>query len=315
MSNGERELVRWLQEQSGPPKWPVVLGVGDDMGLVEVGGDQPDSGGAAFVTSDMLLDGVHFETSKHSFEQIGRKAIACSLSDCAAMAVQPIAATVSVAWPASFGMDDLKRLFEGMRGVAGEFDCAIIGGDTTSWSHPLAIDVAMIAGRCPEHQAVRRSGARPGDTLYVTGPLGGSLLGKHLTFTPRVREAHSIAQAMSPYLHAMMDISDGLAIDLHRLCEASGVGAHLIEGLLKRVISGDARRAAEQDGQPALDHALHDGEDFELLLAVAGDAPEPPTLQGVFLLPVGVVAPEGIFIKKGEGDLQPLPAGGYDHLS
>ncbi len=311
----ERSLVRWLREQAGPPKWPVVLGIGDDMALVEVGAGHADGGGAVFITTDMLLDGVHFETSKHSLEQIGRKAIACSLSDCAAMAVQPIAAAVSVAWAAGSDPEGIKRLFQGMRRVADEFGCAIVGGDTTSWQNPLAIDVAMIAGRCPDHQAVRRSGARPGDTLYVTGPLGGSLLGKHLSFTPRVREAQSIAQAMGQHLHAMMDISDGLALDLHRMCEASGVGAHVMAGLLDGAVSEDARRASAQDGQPAIEHALHDGEDFELLLAVAGDAREPPTIQDVYLHPVGVVVPEGVLIKQPDGNLQPLPARGYDHLS
>ncbi len=315
MSDGEREWVRWLQQQTAPTRWPVILGIGDDMAIVGLGDDQADGGTAVFVTADMLLDGVHFDTGKHSLAQIGRKAMACSLSDCAAMAVRPVAATVSVAWPQGADVQGLKALFGGMGEAAAEFDCAIVGGDTTRWVHPLAIDVAMIAGRYPEHQAVRRCGARPGDTLYVTGPLGGSLLGKHLTFTPRVREARSLAQAMSPYLHAMIDISDGLVIDLHRVCEASGVGAHLIEGLLRNVISNDARRAAGQDGQPALDHALYDGEDFELLLAVAGDAPEPPTLEDVFLLPVGVVVSDGVALQKRDGTLQPLPPRGYDHLS
>jgi thiamine-monophosphate kinase len=231
------------------------------------------------------------------------------------MAVQPIAAAVSVAWPSATDAEGIKRLIEGMQEVAGEFNCAIVGGDTTSWDRPLAVDVAMIAGRFPDHQAVRRSGARPGDTLYVTGPLGGSLLGKHLSFTPRVREAHSIAQAMGPHLHAMMDISDGLALDLHRLCEASAVGAHLMEGLLQGAVSADAHRASQRDGRSALEHALHDGEDFELLLAVAGDAPEPPTLHDVYLHPVGVVVSEGLFVKEAEGGLKPLPPRGYDHLS
>lgn len=315
MSIGERELVRRLQQRSGAPKWPVLLGIGDDMAIVEVGGDQVDTGGAALITCDMLLDGVHFKTAEHTPEQIGRKALACSLSDCAAMAARPIAATVSVAWPRGTDLADMERLLDGMSPVAEEFGCPVVGGDTTTWPHPMAIDVAIIAGRWPEHHPVRRSGARPGDTLYVTGPLGGSLLGKHLTFVPRVREARSIAEAMSSHLHAMMDISDGLALDLHRLCEASGVGAQLIEGLLRQVVSDDARRAAELDGQPALDHALYDGEDYELLLAVGGDAPEPPTIEDIFLHPVGVVAPEGITIKQRDGSLRPLPARGYDHLS
>lgn len=315
MSTGEREFVRWLQQRGGPPQWPVVVGVGDDMAVVEVGGERLDAGAAVLLTSDMLLDGVHFETGVHGWEQIGRKAIACSLSDCAAMAVRPVAATVSVAWPAGSDAEGMKRLFEGMWEIAREFDCAVVGGDTTSWRSPLAIDVAMIAAPYPDQRAVRRSGARAGDTLYVTGPLGGSRLGRHLTFTPRVREARSIAASLGPHLHAMMDLSDGLSIDLHRLCEASGVGAELIEGLLGRVVSDDARRACSQDGVPALNHALNDGEDYELLLAV-GEAPEPPTIEDVFLHPIGNVTAQGdLSIKQRDGSIRPVPPRGYEHLT
>ena len=312
---GERELVRWLRQRSGPPRWPVVLGIGDDMGAVEVGGDKAAGGAGVLITSDMLLDGVHFSTEEHSLEQIGRKAIACSLSDCAAMAVRPVAATVSIAWPCDLDAERMEDLFEGMWDIARQFDCAIVGGDTTSWPQPLAVDVAMIAERYRGHRAVRRTGLRPGDTLYVTGPLGGSRIGQHMAFTPRVREAHSIATAMGGRLHGMIDISDGLAIDLHRLCEASGVGAELAESLIKRVISDDARRAAEADGKSPLDHALFDGEDFELLLAVAGDAPEPPAIDDQPLYPIGMATGAGITLKKRDGQAEPLPAKGYDHLS
>jgi thiamine-monophosphate kinase len=317
MPLGERELVRWLQQRSGVPEWPVVVGIGDDMAIVEVGGDRRDTGAAVLLTSDMLLDGVHFDTAVHNWEKIGRKAIACSLSDCAAMGVRPVAATVSVAWPEQSDTDKLRNLFEGMWEIAGRFDCALVGGDTTSWRAPLAIDVAMIAAPYPDQPAVRRDRARIGDTLYVTGPLGGSRLGRHLTFTPRVREARSIAASLGPHLHAMLDLSDGLSIDLHRLCEASGVGADLVEELLEGVISVDARRASAEDGVAAFDHALNDGEDFELLLAVAGDAPRPPMMEEAFLHPIGnVTAEEGsVRIRQRDGNVRPLPPRGYTHLT
>ncbi|MCH7813364.1 MAG: thiamine-monophosphate kinase, partial [Planctomycetes bacterium] len=268
---------------------------------------------AVLVTSDMLLDGVHFDTTEHSFEQIGRKALACSLSDCAAMAVRPVAATVSVAWPVGGDVEGMKRLFEGLWQVANEYGCAIVGGDTTSWRSPLAVDVTVLAAPYAEHRPVRRSGARVGDTLYVTGPLGGSRLGRHLSFKPRVGEAHSLAMHLSPHLHAMMDLSDGLSLDLHRMCEASGVGAELAEALLKRVISDDARRVADADGSDPLDHALSDGEDFELLLAVGDDASEPPSIEDVFLHPIGQVTAGGVSIKRGDGTAAPLAAQGYEH--
>ncbi|HUU83828.1 MAG TPA: thiamine-phosphate kinase [Phycisphaerae bacterium] len=314
MADGERELVRWLQQRTGPSKWPVLLGIGDDMAIVEVGGTVAGAGATALITSDMLMDGVHFQTAEHSLEQIGRKAIACSLSDCAAMAVRPVAATVSVAWPAGGSIEDAKRLFNGMQDMAGQFDCAIVGGDTTSWKQPLAIDVAMIASEYADHPPVLRSGARTGDTLYVTGPLGGSRLGRHMSFVPRVREARSIAATMGPHLHAMMDLSDGLSLDLHRMCEASNVGAELIEDLFARVISDDARRVSEADGVSPLRHALDDGEDFELLLAVGGDAPEPPAIEAVYLHPVGRVVADGITLRRHDGSTQPVEPAGYEHL-
>jgi len=314
MLGGERAFVRWLQQRTAPKKWPVLVGIGDDMAVVEAGGETGDDGAAVLITSDMLLDGVHFETGVHSLEQIGRKAIACSLSDCAAMAVRPLAATISVAWPAGADQDGLKRLFEGMWRIAETFGCALVGGDTTSWPQPLAIDIAMIAAQHPGHPPIRRSGARVGDTLYVTGPLGGSRLGRHLTFVPRVREACSISQAMGPHLHAMIDLSDGLSTDLHRLCEASNIGTELIEELLEQVVHEDARRATA-DGRSVLDHVLNDGEDFELLLAVNGDAPEPPAIEDVYLHPVGVAVAEGLSIKQRDGNHRLLLPGGYEHLT
>ena len=316
MSGSEREFIRWLEQRTGPPQWPVVVGIGDDMAVVEIGADRPAGGAPVLLTSDMLLDGVHFRTGTDTWEQIGRKAIACSLSDCAAMAVRPVAATVSVAWPRGSNSEAMKRLFDGMWEISQAFSCSIVGGDTTSWDSPLAIDVSILAAQYQDQGVIRRSGARPGDTLYVTGSLGGSRLGRHLTFRPRVQEAEAIARELGRHLHAMMDISDGLSIDLHRMGEASNVGAELVEDLVAAVISDDARRASAEDGVPALEHALNDGEDFELLLAVDGNTPELPENAEVTLHPVGkVTEPDtGILLKNHQGQVRPLPPAGFEHL-
>src|SRR3990172_5970877 len=159
-----------------------------------------------------------------------------------------------------------------MFSMAEEFDLAIAGGDTNRWSHPLAIDVAVTATPYPGIEPVRRCGARPGDELYVTGPLGGSLLGHHLAFQPRVREAQGLSGRLGQRLHAMIDITDGLSLDLWRLCEESKVGAELNERQLRGIISEDAKQSAASSGRTSLDHALTDGEDFELLMAVDGEA-------------------------------------------
>lgn len=273
-------------------------------------------GGRVLVASDMLLDGVHFDSTRHDLAMIGRKAIACNLSDCAAMAVRPLAAVVSVALPGAWTLAKAKELFEGMFAVADEFGLAIVGGDTTSWRHPLAIDVAITAVPYDGIEPVRRSGARVGDTLCVTGKLGGSLMGRHLTFTPRVTEARTLAGALGNRLHAMMDISDGLSLDLWRMCDASGVGAVLSERLLLEVVSDAAKRMSEADGRPALEHALSDGEDFELLLAVDPNAGEPAEWSarlGVPIGPVGRITETGYGIELCDGRVETLQPKGYVH--
>jgi thiamine-monophosphate kinase len=306
----ELEFVEWLA--SHQPRHPAVkLGVGDDMAVVDASGGRGEATAPhpVLISSDMLLDGVHYETARHALSRIGRKAIACALSDCAAMAVRPLAATVSLALPAARSLADARELYSGMWAVAREYDLAIVGGDTTRWNHPLAIDVTIMASPYEGIEPVTRSGAQRGDTLHVTGPLGGSLMGRHLDFVPRVREAHALAEQFGDRLHAMLDISDGLSLDLWRMCRASGVGATLSERLLERVISEDARKAAVRDGTSALEHALGDGEDFELLLSVSGDTGG----SGVTLYPVGKVTEADLMVQRKDGRTEPMEPKGYVH--
>ncbi len=302
----ESELIEWLTAQPGASR-NVQLGIGDDMAIVDVGGR------SVAITTDMLLDGVHFDRNRHTLEEIGRKAIACSLSDCAAMAVKPLAATVSVALPESSDMNDAKALHHGMRAMADAFDCVIVGGDTTGWDQRLAIDVTILALPYATHPPVRRDTARVGDVLFVTGPLGGSILGRHMNFTPRVHEAHGLVDAWGSAVHALMDISDGLAIDLHRMCKASNVGALLEERLLEAVISDDARELAHEDGKTPVTHALSDGEDYELLLAAKPDQPwQAP--EGVSLFRIGTITDSGMMMRGVDGNDTLLSPMGYEHL-
>jgi len=305
---GEDALVEWLRGRFAADDSRVLIGIGDDAAAVRLDGT------LVAITADMLLDGVHFDTHQHGFDLVGRKAIACSLSDCAAMACAPRVATVSVALPETMSLHDAKQLYEGMAGIAGEFGCAIVGGDITSWRGKLAIDVAMLAEPMSARGPVRRSDARIGDTIYVSGLLGGSLAGKHLTFTPRIELASRLA--CEPDLHAMMDISDGLALDLHRLATASGCDAELDARELEQVVSDAARRLSQKDSTPPLEHALSDGEDFELL-AVGGSRLE----QGQFgLIRIGRIVPRAtldqsaIFICDETGRRQPVERRGYEHF-
>jgi thiamine-monophosphate kinase len=304
VSKSELELIAWLKRRQSPAPSHVELSIGDDMASVRLGAAR------VLITSDLLLDGVHFVVGEHTPEQIGRKAMACSVSDCAAMAVRPVAATASVALPDKVDMAFAQRLVEGMNAVADAYDCPLVGGDTTSWPSGLVVDVAMLGEPWPGCEPVRRDGAKPGDAIYVTGPLGGSRLGHHIDFSPRVAEAHRLVTELRERLHAMLDISDGLSLDLWRICEASGCGAELDEALLDDVVSEAARALSARDGRSVLDHVLNDGEDFELLFAVDPEEPAPPI--GVR---VGTMVTSGLTLTGRDGTSRPIEAKGFQHFT
>ncbi len=302
MDVDELELIDWLTRRQ-PERPNIPLGIGDDMAIVR----SPDD--TILLSTDMLLDGVHFDRANDTPSDIGRKAVACGLSDCAAMAVRPVALTVSVALPRSMTRDDVYAMFRGALRMAEAYDVTIVGGDTTRWDQPLVIDVSATALPYAGIKPVTRSGGRAGDLLYVTGHLGGSLLGHHLRFEPRVREAYSLAEHLGMRLHAMIDVTDGLALDAWRLSQASGVGAVLDQTSIDSIVSESARRAADRDGRSAFDHALHDGEDFELLLAVSDKVTASP----VELHAVGEFTSTGFMLRRKDGDLGPLEPKGYVH--
>jgi thiamine-monophosphate kinase len=248
----EFKLIEWMRGQVGIKGEGVRVGIGDDMAVLEAGGE------TLLITTDTLLEGVHFDTGTASLEQIGYKAIACSLSDCAAMAAVPWVAVAAVSLPNEMSMQQGRQLLLGLRQAAEKYSCPLVGGDTTSWDNPLAITVTMLA-RAAGVAPVLRSGAQIGDAIMVTGQLGGSLRGKHLEFTPRVTEARQLAQLVE--LHAMIDISDGLSIDLDHICQQSNVMAILDATAIP--ISSAAQKADKP-----LRAALGDGEDFELLFCL-----------------------------------------------
>ena len=254
-SRPEFDLINWIKNQSG--KNPdLVLGIGDDAAILA---KQP---GKQWVTTlDVLTEGVHF-TKQTDPKLIGRKSLAVNLSDLAAMAAQPIAAFIGLVLPKSVTRSYVESLYSGLFDLANEYGVSIAGGDTNSWDGPLVISVTLM-GFVEPGQAMRRSGAKAGDWIFVTGALGGSLpSGRHLSFTPRVREAKEIVKSYQPT--AMLDVSDGLASDLHHLATQSRVGIH-IDG--RRIpIHNDVDQSLEFESR--LKHALNDGEDFELLFTV-----------------------------------------------
>jgi len=218
----EFALIEWIRRQGRQQERDVALGIGDDMAILETGKEK------VLITTDILLEGVHFELVSGAgktdlppatLSQVGYKAMACGLSDCAAMAALPWVAVVSVALPEKMGMDQAKELYAGLQQAAEQYQCPVVGGDTTSWEQGLAIDVTMLA-RAAGVEPVLRSGAKAGDVIMVTGQLGGSRTGGHLEFAPRVREGRLLAELAD--LHAMIDVSDGLSIDLDHICQRCG---------------------------------------------------------------------------------------------
>ncbi len=307
----ENELVEWIRRRCVSADTAVQIGVGDDMAMVRAGSD-------VLVTVDMLMDGVDFDSTIHTPLQIGRKALAVSLSDCAAMAVRPRWALVSVALPNAWSMQQAQGLYEGIKALAKTYDAHVIGGDTNSWDKPLVIDVAVIAEPWPGVKPISRSGMRPGDGLYVTGKLGGSLSGRHLTFEPRIHEAKQLAETLGDSLHAMIDLSDGLSTDAHRVAKASGCGIELDEAALVACATDAAREMAESARPEVrvdalLDHILNDGEDFELFFAAAEG--KQGMNDAVQVTHIGrAVEQSGVWLRQADGSRRVIESHGWQHF-
>jgi thiamine-monophosphate kinase len=308
----EHQFIDWLKSTL-PPSPHVRVGVGDDAAVLAWA-----SGREMVVTTDTITDQVDFVLADVEPRLVGHKALGVNLSDLAAMAAEPVAAVVSLVLPrgGSRHLDALElaiELYRGMLPLAERFDLVIAGGDVNSWAGPLAISVTAI-GRTTARGPLLRSGALVGDQVLVTGRLGGSILGRHLRVEPRVREALLLNERY--VLHAGMDISDGLALDASRLADASRCGIALHLDAVP--IADGAKRLAESTGSSPIDHALGDGEDFELLLTAAPDVAEKivreQPLAGVLVTRVGeCVAEPGLWQVDQAGDRRPLAATGYQH--
>ena len=305
----EADFLHWLRERL-PPHPLLKLGIGDDAALLATAGRSD-----VIVTTDLLADGVDFDLKKHEPRRIGHKALAVNLSDLAAMAARPLAAVISLNLPRNDGMGIATELYEGMLPLAERYRVAIAGGDTNSWDGPLVISVTAL-GEVTADGPLCRGGAQPGDRIIVTGSFGGSILGRHLDVEPRIDEALLLNQRYS--LHAGIDCSDGLSLDLWHLCEASRCGA--IIDIDRLPISPAAKELAQQlkDNSTELDHALSDGEDFELILAVPPESAQrmlaDQLLDGVVLTDIGEFVANRILQQRGaKGALKELAPRGYQH--
>jgi thiamine-monophosphate kinase len=303
---GEFGLIRELRSVIGPPRGSVVVGIGDDCAVLR--GDDPDK--YLLYTCDPVVEGVHYRRSDQP-RQVGWKAMARNLSDIAAMGGVPRWAVVSIGLRRDTRARWVKELYAGLRAAARKFGCQIVGGDTTQVKHEQFVVVTLI-GEVERSRMTSRSGAKVGDSILVTGKLGGSRRGKHLTFTPRINEARWLVGNFP--VHAMIDLSDGLSSDLQRLVEASrpGIGfeIHAAEIPIARAARG------------SLAAALHDGEDFELLFTI--DPRHVTALRKQWartftleLTEIGRVvrSREQVTIIGADGSRKPLAPAGYDHFA
>ena len=308
----ELELIARLT-CSLPTNDSVVVGAGDDCAVLECG----DPLRQLLFKTDAVVEGIHF-TNETPPEKIGRKALARCLSDIAAMAGTPSAALVTIALPKKFSPEFIEKIYAGMNALASQHGVAIVGGETTTNPERVLISISL-TGFVPRGKAVLRSGAKVGDAIFITGELGGSLAGKHLDFEPRLAEARWLVENFS--IHALMDVSDGLAGDLPHILRASGVGAELLKSAvpISRAAKENSKRG--DAAKPAFVAALTDGEDFELLFTVSSKKAVPvldawkKKFSDVKLSCIGrIIAGEGIRLRDQTG-IRPLTAHGYVHFS
>jgi thiamine-monophosphate kinase len=329
----EDELVAAITRVLAGGARDVIVGLGDDAAVVEAGTGQ------LVLTTDMLVEGVHFERSTVSPRDLGAKAVTVNVSDIAAMGGSPRSALVSIALSADVDAAWVIELYGGMRDACAEYALAVVGGDTNRGD--LVVVAVTVVGQVAPGRAVTRAGARHGDAIVVTGSLGAAAGGlrvsqasasvRHAALSApwgrslldalarpfaRVGEGQTLARSGA---HAMIDLSDGLTKDLVRVCRTSGVGARLH---LDAVPVADALRdGAETLGVDALQLSLGGGEDYELLATLVPDDADAAARAlrerfGVTLTTIGtIIEGEGVIAVDSNGEERRIEAEGWDHFS
>jgi thiamine-monophosphate kinase len=334
-AGGELALLRTIRAQAARrTRGGLSLGIGDDCALLA-----PRPNEELAVTTDLSIAGRHFRLDWHPAEAVGHRALARGLSDLAAMGARPVAAFLSLGVPreltaARRGGSWVDRFLKGLLALAAAYNVPLAGGDLAE--SPLAVADIVLVGAVERGRALLRSGAKPGDRLYLTGSLGGAALGLQrlaaLAGRPRKMEtqhAPSIPKRMeavlAAHLHpqpriaqglylrrrglatAALDISDGLSTDLRHLCEESGVAAE-VEAAALPLAPG-----------ATLDQALHGGEDYELLFTAPAAARMPRSIQGVAITPIGRILKarkgENLILLKAEDGATALSGGGWEHFA
>lgn len=324
MSLSERDLIRLIDARArvGRRSAAVLQGIGDDCARLA-----PQPGYETLVTTDFTLENAHFRREWHPADSVGHRALARGLSDIAAMGGEPLAAFLSLALPEELPWRWVEDFLRGFLALAQKFGVTLAGGDTAESPAGILADVVVV-GRVPRGRAVVRSGARPGDGIYVTGELGGSAavlaelrrpgassLGKpagagklataHFFPAPRVAAGRALGQKRLP--SAMIDVSDGLSTDLAHICEESGVGALVNEHSIPRPVI---------PGGSSLHFALHGGDDYELLFTAPRSARVPAKVAGVRVTRIGeIIKRRGMWLVDSHGQQKPLEARGWQHFA
>ncbi|MGC2196743.1 MAG: thiamine-phosphate kinase, partial [Terriglobales bacterium] len=285
----EKVLVSRLRRLAGRRGRIVLTGIGDDCAVLRV-----PAGHEVLVTTDFTLENVHFRRAWHPPEVVGRRCLTRGLSDIAAMGGEPRAVFLSLALPRRLAQSWVDRFLKGLLGLADEFKVSLAGGDTAESPAGILADIAVV-GSVPRGKAILRSGARPGDGIYVTGKLGGAsaaleeLFAGHKVhpqdfprhFHPGPRVVVGRFLRAKKVATAMIDISDGLSTDLAHVCEESGVGAEILTPALPLAIARKQRSEAD------LRHALHGGDDYELLFTAPRGKRVPSRIAGVPVTLIG----------------------------
>lgn len=275
----ELDLIRWIAGRSEE--------VGDDCAVLDCA-----PWGTLLVTTDSVVDGVHLRWEEEGPAAFGYKAVARNLSDIAAMAGEPLWALVAACLPPSTTEEQAQQLYKG----AERAGCRLVGGDLAFG--PTATVTVTALGKAHPKGPVLRSGARPGDWIVVSGPLGGSLQsGRHHTFVPRLTEARTLVETCD--VGAMIDLSDGLSTDLHHILAASEVGCRL-----------EAKNIPTND--VPLGNALNDGEDYELLATIKPIKPDDLPAPFVRIGEITAKETKALLVHR-DGREEPLEARGYEH--
>ncbi|HEY1678796.1 MAG TPA: thiamine-phosphate kinase [Candidatus Sulfotelmatobacter sp.] len=316
----ERQLIAQIRRMANRrmrPATGILTGIGDDCAVLEA-----SPGYEFLVTTDFCLEGIHFRRDWHTAESAGHRCLARGLSDIAAMGGEPVAVFLSLAVPAKLPQSWVRGFLRGLIRLAEKHGVTLAGGDTAESRDGILADI-IVVGRVRRGEAILRSGARPGDRVYVSGELGGSALavqemerhprrklnprayGRHFFPAPRLQAGRLFRQ--KKLVSAMIDLSDGLSSDLAHICEESGVGAEVDAGRIPRARVGKI----EVD----LDLALHGGEDYELLLTVPEGKRVPERVGGVAMTCVGrITGSHGMFIRDGRGVRRKLEPQGWEHF-